>query len=308
MKRFLPITLWITIFMTSCADFEEFIDYTLKEPEIKLCLSGYVCPDSTFILLTLNNYYLIDSASWSHRTSIIAGDDATVVLFEDGAFFDSLQPRVRQVWISHEDAYVHEYYYVSHKPATPGSIYTVFAQHGDYDEVSAETHLPVPVPIQSYDVERIENDYGVFFLFSIYIQDPSFSEDYYIIPKSIIVDNNSSLSLQANPIFENFSSIFNFQLDYIRYVFFSDLLIQGELFSFEYLLFFYGNKNIPIGQQAITIFSASEDFFKYDKSRLLKENSQYDANSNPVTIYSNVVGGYGIFVGFSVSSIEVSFE
>lgn len=165
MKRFLPITLLITILLTSCADFEEFVDYTLQEPEIKLCLSGYVCPDSTYIMLSLNNYYLIDSASWSHRVSIIEGNDATVVLFEEGVFFDTLQPQSRQVWDSSQNIYTSENYYVSHKPTTPGKTYTVYAQYGNYDDISAETLLPLAVPIQSYNFERMDSEYGVFFLY-----------------------------------------------------------------------------------------------------------------------------------------------
>jgi hypothetical protein len=77
------------------------------------------------------------------------------------------------------------------------------------------------------------------------------------------------------------------------------------------VLYFIGlnlNETLPSEPQNFALYSTSEDFFKYDKSRLIKENSQFDANSNPVTIYSNVVGGYGIFVGFSKSSISVSFE
>jgi hypothetical protein len=304
MKRILPITLWIFIFLASCADLEEFIDYTLQEPEIKLCLSGYVCPDSTYIMLSLNNYYLIDSVAWSHRANIIAGDNATVVLFEDGVFFDTLLPQSRQIWDSWEYVYTSEDYYVSHMPTTPGSTYTVYAQHGDYPEVSAETFLPVPVPIQSYDTEIIQYEQVTVVQVSLNIIDPLYENNYYFLPRSLRIPNvYGSFSLLTDPIFEN-HNVFG---STAYYAFFSDRLIQGSNYSVLYLSGLNLNETLPSDTFIFSLYSTSEDFFKYDKSRLIKENSQFDANSNPVTIYSNVVGGYGIFVGFSKSTIGVSF-
>jgi hypothetical protein len=246
--------------------------------------------------------------AWSHRTNIIAGDDATVVLFEGGAFFDTLQPRSRQVWNNYENSYIAEYYYVSHMPATPGSTYTVYAQHGDYDDISAETLLPVPVPIHSYSIECIQYELVTIVNVSLNIIDPLSEKNYYLLPRGIKIPNNYfGFSLLRDPIFENHFS-HNYQLSYTDYAFFSDKLIQGSNYSVLYFIGLNLNETLPSEPQNFALYSTSEDFFKYDKSRLIKENSQFDANSNPVTIYSNVVGGYGIFVGFSKSSISVSFE
>lgn len=306
MKKISFISLWALLLFSSCADFEDIINYTLPEPEIKLCLSGYVSTDSSYIFLTLNNYYLIDSDSWDNRATIIKSDDATVTLFEDGVFFDTLQPQTRQVWASGNHRT--EHYYVSYKPTTPGKTYTVYAQHTDFDEVSAETVLPMPVPIQSYTASRIDYEPVTFFNLTLNIYDTPATENFYVLPYSVERNTYYTPTLMPNPIFEN-STAFHHQNIFHGYSFFSDKFIDGTHFSIQYTLLINGAERIPPSTQyTFPLYSTSKDFYIYNMSRLLYEDSRYDANSNPVTIYSNVVGGYGIFFGLSKSTIETSFN
>jgi hypothetical protein len=302
------LLLFVFTLLSSCTE-ADFLNYTLTEPEAKLCLSGYICPDSTYVVLSLSQSYN-DFIAGNGRPETISGSDATVVLFEDDIPFDTLISQSRQVGDSFE------HYYVSRKNAIPGKTYTIYASYNDFNSIRAETYIPIPVQIANSEVEfYVYEDYLNIrkrISVTIYIQDTPTNNDYYLINRYFNLVggnntyNNSLFVLMPNPIFENFSQFGDDQVG--RTIFFSDKLIQGEVFSFNYGHLVYDNEPELAGTVTLSLFSISEDYYRYELSRHIKFNSQYDANSNPVTIYSNVDGGYGIFMGFSESKYTVEFD
>lgn len=289
--------------LTSCTE-DDFMDYKLTDPETKLCLSGYVCPDSTYIVLSLSESYSTDFINSNGRITTISGNEATVVLFEDNAPFDTLVSQNRIIIDC--EPYV-ENYYISRKIADMGKVYTIKAKYKEYDEVSAETYIPNATPIQSHETEikEIGEEYRSINI-DLLIQDLP-GNNYYLLPKAV---NSSSPNyydyflLVNNPLFENFKDLFSEQVG--REIFFSDKLVQGKTFSVQY---FHLLRESSFDYSAtFSIFSISEDYYRYELSRHIKLNTQYDANSNPVTIYSNVEGGYGIFMGFSEAKYTVQFN
>jgi hypothetical protein len=107
-------------------------------------------------------------------------------------------------------------------------------------------------------------------------------------------------------MFENYNNSPNETLG--SSIFFSDKLVNGSTFSVQYSHLERDNEQPLSGPVTFSLYSISEDYYKYELSRQIKLSSQYDANSNPVTIYSNVEGGYGIFMGFSESKYTVEFD
>jgi hypothetical protein len=128
-----------------------------------------------------------------------------------------------------------------------------------------------------------------------------------LLPKVVHFSNSNYYEyflLLNDPLFDNYKEIFSQQVG--KGIFFSDKLVQGKEFPVRYA--FILEEQHFSKTATFSLFSISEDYYKYELSRHIKLNSQYDANSNPVTIYSNVEGGYGIFMGFSESKYTVEFD
>ncbi len=146
---------------------------------------------------------------------------------------------------------------------------------------------------------------------NLFSQDQSQGYRYYLIELGYEIINsnclnyNSYFRLEPNVIFENYAGIADSQVG--ESVFFSNKLFHTNLFSFQFYHIVYENEPELEGTTTFSLYSISEDYYRYELSRHIKLNSLGDANSNPVTIYSNVEGGYGIFMGFSESKYTVEF-
>lgn len=298
--------LLIFILLSSCSE-GDFINYNLTEPETKLCLSGYICPDSTYIVLSLSQSYS-DFIAGNGRPETISGSDASVVLFEDNTPFDTLISQSRQV------GFFTENYYASRKNTIPGKTYRISARYKQFDAISAQTDIPIPTQVNFHSIEiQYFNEYYYPMLrlikVSLFINDNSDFQNYYIVHKSKYYGNQhyyQMLRLLDNSMFENYNNSPNETLG--SFIFFSDKLVNGSTFSVQYSHLERDNEQPLSGPVTFSLYSISEDYYRYELSRQIKINSQYDVNSNPVTIYSNVDGGYGIFMGFSESKYTVEFD
>ncbi|HOP05322.1 MAG TPA: DUF4249 domain-containing protein [Tenuifilaceae bacterium] len=299
------------ILLSSCTE-GDFLNYNLTEPETKLCLSGYICPDSTYVVLSLSrsyNDYVENHASPTPNSLY----EATVILFEDNIPFDTLINKCR---IINDCVPYIENYYVSRKEAIEGRNYSIKAKYKEFDEVIATTYIPLPVQIISHDIEIFEFGQEYYQMkekitINLFSQDQSQGYRYYLIELGYEIINsnclnyNSYFRLEPNVIFENYAGIADSQVG--ESVFFSNKLFHTNLFSFQFYHIVYENEPELEGTTTFSLYSISEDYYRYELSRHIKLNSLGDANSNPVTIYSNVEGGYGIFMGFSESKYTVEF-
>lgn len=57
----------------------------------------------------------------------------------------------------------------------------------------------------------------------------------------------------------------------------------------------------------VRLYTISEEYYKYNRSKLKYMEAEQDPNSEPVILYSNVTGGYGIFAGISYSEYTYTF-
>jgi hypothetical protein len=314
MNKFITTFYIISIFtllFSSCSD-EDILDYNFSKPEIKLCLSGFVCPDSTYIVLGLNSSVKLDTIATSKYNGLIKDSSALVILYENELFFDTLKPKSRIVkyWMGD---YI-ESYYLSLKKPTEGKKYTIKATYKDYLGIKAETTLPVAIPILSFDTVTIHYEFGSLTDLTLYMQDRSDENNFYIVtnPKSIINKIDSlkcynAYVLTYNNLFENAKN--QGEINKNTQFFFSDRLIQGRKFSIRSSYLQYKNTNYDNPDSIeFSIYSISEDFYRYYSSLYKKEISKFDANSDPVLIYSNVVNGYGVFVGYAKSKLVLGYK
>jgi hypothetical protein len=309
-KLFFSFMSFLLIF--SCSE-DDFLHYNLSNPQIKLCLSGFVCPDSTYIVLSLNSASTPDTLPAGENRHLISGNNASVILYENDLFFDTLKPKSRLVKTRSMQDYI-ESYYISLKNASEGKKYTIRAEHKDYNSISAESVLPVVVPILSVDTVVKNYEYSTITSMFLNFQDPGNTNNFYMVTQpEIFRDKYDSLQYNSafflyNPIYENENKdAGNYISDNSSWPFFSDRLIQGENFSIEYSYHSnYGDKQPD--SIRFTLYSINEDYYKYNSSLYKKEISQYDANSDPVMIYSNVKNGYGILVGYTKSTYTIQIK
>jgi len=83
---------------------------------------------------------------------------------------------------------------------------------------------------------------------------------------------------------------------------FSDELINGK----QYRLNLRTRSTLTGNRKEMHLSSISETFYKYRKSCIRHSFAQFPDLANPmepVTLFSNVKGGYGIFAGYSINSI-----
>lgn len=312
---FLPLFLLLILLVTSCD--KDVLEMPAHEP--RLVVSGYIFPDSCYVLVSATEINTPDTTF--DPIVMFKGNQATAVLYEDGVFFDSLQSESvnRQCEWPFDTVM---YFYVSLKKTNLGSNYRLEVSCPGYPSVSAETILPPIVQIIRADTSSIHftgleldqtpMDYTSYSL-GYYFNDPADKTNYYMVAENYSLPIDSLYRfyhLKYSSLFDNNDFDVNSEDSNLGYRFFSDRFIDGTENGFEY---FYGSSDPsgwdsrllePIG---VRLYSLSVDYYGYLKSKLAYIEAEHDPNSEPVIMYSNVQGGYGIFAGISYSEYTYRF-
>ena len=88
--------------------------------------------------------------------------------------------------------------------------------------------------------------------------------------------------------------------------FFNDTLFDGQTHEIEL------SSTHPIPDRhtrfSVQVLYMSETYYEYRRSVMLHENTQDNPFAEPVSVYSNVENGYGIFAGYSSRTCELALE
>jgi hypothetical protein len=209
-------------------------------------------------------------------------------------------------------------YYYSNVFPTYGNIYTITADHETFGHVEATNYLPSPVKIDS--VSFIKNGgtstWGDnFSQITVAFTDPAGENNYYeILPYSTrngySFDNEIFFTYSMNdPVLMNSGCIDN--APYFAY--FSDQIIDGQTYQMNIHIM----DNLAMGKNGyhlyIKFMPVAYDMYQYHRKMVEHINNQggnaYDflmiGGGNPVSMYTNVEGGYGVFAGYCKSIIEI---
>ncbi len=322
MKSYITPLLWLLLLHLSSCE-KDVLVMPVHEPS--LVISGYIYPDSCNIVVSVSEENM---PKGYFSLPMMSGDQASVVLYEDGVFFDSLRPFSKLIIASSADDSVRNGY-VSLKKTKPGAKYRLEVSCPGYPSVSAETVLPPIVPILSADTvmfsfpsERwVNEDSSVLCTITLCTIDYSFADpaeqnNYYVLEdfqheSSVPEDDYFFFQLQQDLQFDNYLDIYSGEDDGFRYRFFSDKYFQENFIHFRY--YFYGIFNESVKGYYVPddvtarLYTISEEYYKYNQSKLKYMEAEHDPNSEPVIMYSNVTGGYGIFAGISYSEYTYTF-
>jgi hypothetical protein len=208
-----------------------------------------------------------------------------------------------------------EVYTLSLKPV-PGIKYKIEVTSQKYGNVWSESLMPLPVSIDSVVQKIVDSssyDYGGDYSLltinqansTIKFKDNLNEENYYALSHHIVIKNsisNSSSSYSVN-INSNIpgTNIIN------GLVFFNDQTFNGMDYTIQYDWSAYiqlrNIKNDKV-KGTYTLVSLTKDYYQY----LISYNSYIENKDNPfadpVQVYNNIFGGYGIFVGSSSSYLS----
>ncbi|NSW93775.1 MAG: DUF4249 domain-containing protein [Bacteroidales bacterium] len=194
-------------------------------------------------------------------------------------------------------------FYYSHIPAEAGKKYSLIVHVPDMDSVLCEDIIPEKTILQNYvctDSVLIDQDGFIINELKLDFDDfpgPSFYEVQ--LSANYISDNNfTSIWFKNNsdPIITSTGL-----LDYNpKTLIFTDKMFDGKHCSVK---IYFATQTYADYNLQITFRSVSESYFKYKEKQIAYlfrlENSIFSGMSEPVNLYSNIKGGYGIFAGYS---------
>lgn len=302
--RILSILCIFAIFLFSCS---KEIDLKYNHIEKKLVLNGLICPDSLIsVYLSRTNSVLSD------ELPVI--ENATVTLFCNGKFVEILEYNKHGIYKSRTVF------------PRPDSVYTITAEAEGYPPISATDTVPRRTyiiygthssgntydeygdPHHDYEITISDQPEKNFYeLFFIYQYSPNiFSDDFYI--------HFQIYPVIADPVLRSDS-----ELDYWVFTYvFTDNFFNGTnyLMKNKFLAAAVGgkfsNQFVPTDYEDryAILRTTSLAYYNYRKSWIRHSNNQQIGNrieeplfmtliGDPTPMYSNVVGGYGIFAAYN---------
>jgi hypothetical protein len=281
MRHFLRIITCLIVFSSSLSC-KKVIDIELPASDPKIVVNSFFTEGSRIKAHISKSIGILENI-------IPVCTDATVVLREDNTIIDTLY-------------YQSEYYY-SHILAETNKNYALEIIVPGMETVFCEDLIPEKTILQSFvctDSVLIDEDGFVINELELNFQDlsgPSFYE-VELSAKYIIDNNGTSIWFMKNsdPIITSTGL-----LDYNpKTLIFNDKMFDGKHCSVK---IYYATQAYADYNLKITFRSVSESYYKYKERQLAYlfslENDIFSGMSEPINLYSNIIGGYGIFAGYS---------
>lgn len=206
-------------------------------------------------------------------------------------------------------------YYYSDVVALRNEKYSLFVSAPEMDDVSSEDSIPEKTMIESYvhrdSIMMDDNNHPVMQLELGFTDKPG--PDYYEL--SIIAEYYVDIDLRRQNVGFKYSTdpvlVSTGLLDYYsESIVFTDELFDGEQTSIKANYWIQTGEMPLIGEGPeygyilfVSLRSISESYYNYIRKQIIY---QYSLESNiftglpdPVHMYSNITGGYGIFAGYS---------
>ena len=283
----------------------------------KIVINGLITNDSLFNIRISKSLYIND-ISGNSGFPFYDMDSADIRLYQNNTYIDSLYHIPYYVFYS---GFV--FNYGNYKSRSifpqPGKEYKVIAKAHNLPDASATISIPAQVRIVRVDTSAITLAPGSFITSNIGIMckiefiDPADEANYYLLNIREMVGENyaytyNNLEFRCDdPIVEEklFSGIKN------EGIAFSDKVINGQKHILTVII-----KKEVIGGYTLSdtqtvcfrLYSITEEYFRYIQNLNLYEKNFGNPLSDPVMLYSNVSGGYGMVTGAAVSSYSIVFN
>ncbi len=329
MKQLILFCLFLILFISCAKD-----NITIPDTGRKITINGLITTDKLLNISISKSAYLTDESS-SEQVSLYSIDNAQVLIYQNNNVIDSLYFNEPSFDISfYLNLYQYGNYVSKYLFPIMGKEYKVIAKVTGMPEASSITTIPDLVKIEHVDTSRIivANQFSKTNLClkcNIEFTDPANETNYYLFniyknyKESGSMNSDNMGFLCNDPIVEE--KLIGHEGnalsgDPIRGIAFTDKIINGQKSDLTVTIsctdiglpFWIDdpNYNADGNHRKIIYFrlySITEEYFKYIQT-LNKYNKDYDNPlADPVLVYSNVTGGYGIFAGAAVSGDSIVF-
>lgn len=278
---------YIAIILIGFSSCEKYIDFDEEIKQPKLVVNGIINPDSTFDIHISRSLSVIDGA----ELSVV--ENATVnILDENGSLYESL-------------VYDSNGHYLGTSMPQHNQAYTIEVSAPDFDPVSASTNIPDLINLNSVDTMGVEDVNGLRELkLTITFQDLPNEENYYMLEVYAADIINGQIFL--NPMFLRSDDVTLGlgQDGYSDQVFFSDELFDGTQ---KTLIIYVEDTRDYDDYIEVRLTSVTQDLERYYRTLNAYNDTYGNPFAQPVQVFSNVEGGFGIFAGYEVSRKKITF-
>jgi len=287
------------LFFASLVSCESIIEYELPQNDPKMVLNSYFTNDSIWEVKIYESKNILESDYFK---------------FVPGA----------SVEVTDQNGVVYPLTYIglgkyaslnNDKPVI-GSTYSISAKHPSFDDVSATSSMPTKVEIANIDTSTI-SQFGYAELENkITFKDPENEDNYYSLKL-----NFNRISVIQFDTFPPDTSNDSWQLYYYSNesqftdswiytpdgIMFSDEFFDGREYTLSIISerpYIYDNPFEMVLSASIQyeLESISEDVYLYKKSLEAQNQSNFDPFAQPVQVFNNINGGFGIFGGTTKST------
>lgn len=305
------VSIIVLAFLASCDDP---VDYRNGSESEKLVIEAVISPslDTTFAIFS---------------TSVVVNDEVQV--FEYPVVADIM---VRE--ISSGDEYTFEYdddsqyFFNNVADIRVGETYELIAglDQSDYLDVFATTKIPVPTEIKSIEeirVDRYENpdiqgQYKLSCEYEIVLETPTEFPAYF---RMLAYRDDMGVDMAGNPLLKSEALIHFDNMDFTEggnachdlehrdgfLINYSKLEGGKMIVSFETESYLVEGEDL-VPQIYFSLQTVEEDYYHYFLSTSKQIRAALNGSSQPISAYTNITNGHGIFTSYSESihSIEVN--
>jgi hypothetical protein len=262
------------------------------EKEVYIPIPGYDSKPVVYGIAKENDSLkiLISQTYSSYDTApIFSSIKALIGLYVNGAFIENLTP---------EDSF-----YIA-KKYTPqkNDIINLDIVTDKGDKVTTKTFIPAPINIDTliYKPSGNAEDYSEVLL---RFKDAPFPDFYEIQVEAVYTDSTKNIFLttfkSTDPILADEESIGEYASNL-----FSDKLFDTKEVTLHFSIpnFNYNSSQTP--RLLFHLNHITEDYYKFLKTFYKQSSSSdlFNLKSEPVNVYTNMNGGYGIFTGLTTST------
>jgi len=274
------ILLLLVVSLVSC---KKEIDINLPETDSKLVVNSFFTGDSKIKVHLSKSIGILEN-------TIPECNDATVIVMENNIIIDTM--------------YKASGYYYSNKKTAINNKYALIVSAPNMDTVLCQDMIPEKITLQSCiftDSVLIDEDGLIINELKLDFQDSAGPDFYEVELEAKNIANNYTIltwfKKNSDPIITSTGL-----LDYNpKTLIFSDKMFNGKRCSVK--VYYAVQRGVGNYRLKISFRSISEPYFRYKEKQYAYqfslENDIFSGMSEPVQLYSNINGGYGIFAGYS---------
>ncbi len=282
------LSIALPIIIYSC---ERSIDMKLPYSGDKIVVNAVMKSDSMLIARITRSLPPEDDGRTTSYDSTNARELKTVdaEVYEDGVFIEKLQPK----FIFGTKYYISAHLFKKQKK------YSIKASSPGLATVVAEDVIPENTSFSVVKTDKVSLNDGEFIRIILEINDPFDRKNFYRVrlfpgqPNGKISPYPGAFTAQGLFAENNLLNLFGNTAK--KQAFFSDDLFNGKKIMITLLTGFNGSfKNV------VEVAALSQPAFQYLNAKFRIDDNYGNPFVEPVNVYNNIVGGYGIFCGMNI--------